>query len=131
MREEEYLQDDYVVDKKKIIYLVISNSHPPQKVLISPKYLPQRRGKWQGKYKRLFSRYTSAEYHKNLKNRRFRKLQYWSNHFSKYLMALPQKDIKQHLIPEFKLKTILEVKKKELDTLEFNNRELSEILLEY
>ncbi|MFX0115492.1 MAG: hypothetical protein ACFFB3_13170 [Candidatus Hodarchaeota archaeon] len=129
-RKNRFLKDDYVRDIEGIIYLVLLNDHPPDSVVVAPKYIPQQGGKWRESYSRIFGNYTSTDFHKAAKLEIFRKYEYYSESFSKKLLAIPHSCIAEHYIPENKLRALASASQNDLSSLEKKATELVNILSE-
>ncbi|MHA2231210.1 MAG: hypothetical protein ACXAB4_01795 [Candidatus Hodarchaeales archaeon] len=130
LRENQFLRDDYIRDTNGIIYLVILNDHPPNSVVVIPKYIPTPGGKWRGSYSRLFQEYTSTEFHNVVKMDIFRKYQFYSKNFNKKLLAIPHNLIKEHYIPEKRLEEIVSSPRRDLTSLEKKAADTVDLIIE-
>jgi len=111
---------DFLATSEDLLFCVVGNVHPPDRVISYVKYAPSRTGKWGRKerYDRYMPTYTMPALLSNIENleREYPAYVFYSDVFGIKMSAVPKPSVAKHFKPEEKIRELLA--DRSLDTLQ-------------
>lgn len=113
-REESYRDNDYLKTKEGFLFCVVGNTHPRDRVISYLKYIPkgcEERKDWKD-FDRVMKNYTIPNLKEtmDLLRRSYPKYLFYSDGWNTEVIAVPQRDVVKHFIPEVKLERLMHEK---------------------